>query len=109
MAENFVNARVVLGTGASDVYTCPSGTTAVVIGAQVANVDNANTCDLRFWWTDASNTNAVTHLGYDITVPPRSAYEPISGKLVLSAGDKIRGQASAASDLEVTVSLLELS
>jgi hypothetical protein len=108
MAETFVNAKAVLLDTDTTIYTCPSATKAIIIGCQVANVDAA-TVDLEIWWTDASDSNAITHLGYDISVPAKSAYEPISGKLVLEAGDVLKGLGSIASDLEATVSILELS
>ena len=108
MAQTFKNARAVLADTATTVYTCPAGTTAIVIGCQVSNVD-ASAVNLQFWWTDSSNADAITYLGYDISVPAASAYEPINGKLVLEAGDVIRGLGSVASDLEATVSILELS
>lgn len=109
MAQTFKNARAVLADTATTVYTCPAGTTAIVIGCQVTNVDNANNCDLQFWWTDSSNTDAITSLAYDVIVPSRASYEPIGGKLVLEAGDTVKGLGSAASDLEVSLSILELS
>ena len=108
MAQTFKNSRAVLADTATTVYTCPAGTTAVVIGCQVSNVDTS-AVDLQLWWTDASNADAVTSLGYDISIPAASAYEPIGGKLVLEAGDVIKGLGSVASDLEATVSILELS
>ena len=109
MAKIFKNAGAALADTATTIYTCPAGTTAIVIGLQVANVDNVNSCDLQLWWTDSSNTDAIRYLGYDVTLPAKSAYEPIGGKLVLEAGDIIKGLGSAASDLEATVSVLELS
>ena len=108
MAETFVNAKAVLLDTATTIYTCPSATKAIVIGCQVANID-ASAVDLQIWWTDASDSNAITHLGYDISVPAKAAYEPISGKLVLEAGDVLKGLGSVTSDLEATVSILELS
>ena len=108
MAQTFKNARAVLADTATTVYTCPAGTTAIVIGCQVTNIDAA-AVDLQFWWTDASNTNAITYLGYDISIPTKAAYEPVSGKLVLEAGDTVKGLGSVASDLEATISILELS
>ena len=109
MAQTFKNARAVLADTATTVYTCPAGTTAIVIGCQVTNVDNASSNELQFWWTDASSSDAITYLGYDIVIPSKSAYEPINGKLVLEAGDVVKGIGSAASDLEATISVLELS
>ena len=108
MAENFKNARAVLQSSNTTVYTCPAGTKAIVIGCQVSNVA-ANTRDLTVWWTDSSASNAVTRLGSLIGIPTQAVYEPISGKLVLEAGDTIVGTSSVSNDLEVTVSILELS
>lgn len=108
MAENFVNARSVLQTANTTVYTCPAGTKAIIIGCQVSNVSAASK-NLSIWWTDSSNTNAVTRLGELIAIPTQSVYEPISGKLVLEAGDTLVGTSSVDNDLEATVSILELS
>jgi len=108
MAQEFKNARAVLGDTATDVYTCPAGTVAIVIGAQVANV-GADTNELEFWWTDASASDAVTYLGDKVVVPAAAAYEPVGGKLVLEAGDKLRGLSENDDELEVTVSVLELT
>jgi hypothetical protein len=108
MATTFKNARAVLANTATDVYTVPASTTAIVIGCQVANVGaSANTLD--FWWTDASDTDSVTMLGDAISIAVAAAYEPVGGKLVLEAGDKLRGLSSTDTELEVSVSVVELS
>lgn len=108
MAETFKNVRTVLNDTATDVYTVPSATTAIVIGCQVANVGSTNN-ELDFWWTDSSAADAVTYLGEQIDIPVSAAYEPIGGKLVLEAGDKLRGLSETDDELEVTVSVLELT
>ena len=107
MAE-FKNVRAVLGDTATDVYTVPALTTAIVIGCQVANV-GVGSNELEFWWTDASAADAVTYLGDKVVVPSAAAYEPVGGKLVLEAGDKLRGVSENDDELEVSVSVLELS
>jgi hypothetical protein len=104
----FKNVRAVLADTATDVYTVPSATTAIVIGCQVANVGAAAN-ELEFWWTDDSNADAVTYLGDKVVVPVAAAYEPIGGKLVLEAGDKLRGLSETDDELEVSVSVLELT
>ena len=108
MAETFKNVRTMLGDSATDVYTVPAATTAIVIGCQVANIGSTSN-QLSFWWTDASAADAVTRLGFEIVVPAAAAYEPIGGKLVLEAGDKLRGESETDQELEATVSVLEIS
>ena len=108
MATTFKNVRAVLANTATDVYTVPAATTAIVIGCQATNVYSA-TRTLDFWWTDDSNADAVTYLADGVSIPAAAAYEPIGGKLVLEAGDKLRGLGQTASDLEVTASVVELT
>jgi hypothetical protein len=108
MAQTFKNVRAVLNDTATDVYTVPSATTAIVIGCQVANVGAANN-ELDFWWTDSSAADAATYLADAVDIPVAAAYEPIGGKLVLEAGDKLRGLSETDDELEATVSVLELT
>jgi hypothetical protein len=108
MAQAFKNARAVLGTSASDVYTVPAGTVAIVIGCQAVNVHTASRT-FQFWWTDASGADAVTRLAQNVIIPASAAYEPVGGKLVLEAGDKLRGLNEGVNHVEVSVSVLELS
>jgi len=108
MAETFKNAKLKVQTAASDVYTCPSATTAIVVGIQIANVSAASE-EVEVWWTDASDTNAVTRLVKDVVIPAKAALAPLAGKLVLEAGDKIRALGQTNNDAEVTVSVLEIS
>ena len=109
MAATFKNAKAVLAMATSDVYVVPSGTTSIVIGCQVTNVAIVPD-DLSFWWTDSSDSDAATYLADEIEIPVNASYEPIGGKLVLEAGDKIQGSTVVADNsLEVTLSILELS
>jgi hypothetical protein len=107
VANTFKNAKAVLTDTLADVYTVPSATTAIIIGAHVANIGTVNH-SLDMVWTDASDSNTATTLAEEIVVPVNAAYEPV-GKLVLEAGDKIRANADASSALEITVSVLEQS
>ena len=107
MAETFKAINVALGNSADAVvYTCPGSTTAIVIHCQVANVDGTNAADLNIDHNDGSTTAALVST---LSVPADSAVNPIGGKLVLEAGDTLRAWAGAASDLEITLGILEIS
>ena len=107
MAETFQTVNVALGnTADAVVYTCPSATTAIVIHCQVANVDGTNAADLNI---DMNDGSVVAALVSTLAVPADSAVNPIGGKLVLEAADELRAWAGAASDLEMTLSLLEIT
>ena len=105
MAETFKAVNVALGNSADAVvYTCPASTTAIVIHCQVANVDGTNAADLNIDHNDGSTTAALVS-----TLSADSAVNPIGGKLVLEAADTLRAWAGAASDLELTLSVLEIT
>ena len=107
MAETFKAVNVALGDSADAVvYTCPGSTTAIVIHCQVANVDGTNAADLNIDHNDGSTTAALVST---LSVPADSAVNPIGGKLVLEAADTLRAWAGAASDLELTLSVLEIT
>ena len=109
MAEAFKNFKLALGTSSATAYTCPASTTAIVLLCQVANVDGKNEADATVTWTDSSDSDASTALVSTVPVPAGSALGVLSGKLVLEAGDAIKGLASAASDLVLTGSVVEMS
>ena len=106
MAETFVNKTVALGTTADTSVYSPSGATAIVIHCQVANVDGTNAADL--YMDDYDGTTAAAIIDA-LEVPANSAVNPIGGKLVLEDGDQLRAWASAVSDLELTLGILEIS
>ena len=109
MAETFKSVNADLGTSANtSIYQCPSSTTAIVILCQVANVDGTNAATVNVDYYDSSATQAKA-LAHTISVPADASFNPIGGKLVLEAGDQLRAWASAASDLEIVVSVLEIT
>lgn len=108
MAETFKNAKLKVQSSATDVYTVPSATVAIVIGCQVSNV-SATDEEVTVWWTDDSDADAVVRLVKDVVIPAKASLAPIAGKLVLEAGDKIRVQGNTNDDAEITVSVLEIS
>ena len=109
MASVFRNAFLRLDDGFDDVYTCPAATTAIVLHCQVTNIDASNH-DLSMLWTDFSAANSDDYIANEIVVPANAAYEPIGGKLVLEAGDKISAKTDDPSEpLEVSLSVLEIS
>lgn len=109
MAEAFKNFKLALGTSSATAYTCPATTTAIVLLLQVSNVDGENEADASISWTDSSDSGASTALVSAAPIPAGSALGGLSGKLVLEAGDAIKGLASAAGDLVLSGSVVEMS
>ena len=112
MAETFNNASVKLTTtSATDIYQAPTanaGDRAIVLSCLVANVDGSAAANITITVTDGSNA-VLSTLASTITVPADASLEIIANKLILKQSQKIRATASVASDLEVTLSALEIT
>ena len=111
MPNTFNNAQASLTTtNVTDVYQAPtsSGAVTIVLSIMVSNVDGVNACDISIIKTDSSNTEQ-SRLAHTIPVPADTSLEVVANKVVLKAGEKLRAQASAANDLVVTVSALEIT
>jgi hypothetical protein len=112
MAETFNRSSVSLTTtNITDAYQAPNvadSDRAVVLSCMLANVDGTNAVDATVTITNSSDT-AIAKIANTISVPADSTLELISNKLVLKRGEKLRVTAGAANDLDVTVSVLELT
>ena len=89
-----------------NVYTCPSGYSAVVLLAQVSNI--------------TGNTIAVSGNIYKITgnnvalvqsapLPPNDAISLVGGRLILTTGDSFAVGANVDAASQLTLSVLDTS
>ena len=112
MAETFNNASVKLtSTSATDIYQAPTGNAAdraIVLSCLVANVDGTSNAEITLTVTDGSNA-VLSTLASTIVVPADASLEVVANKVILKQSQKIRATASAANDLEVTLSALEIT
>jgi hypothetical protein len=110
MANTFKN-KITAGVGSSvaTVYTCPSATTAVVIGVTLCNLKTSGV-EGTLALTDASVSATVSILK-SAPIPSGSSIIAVGGeqKIVLEAGDALKVTASEASAIDVMLSVLEIS
>lgn len=112
MAETFSNAKARLTSGSeTDVLAAvPAGTTRIVLSVLACNTINTTSavdCTLKI--TNSSNTT-LAELAHTIPIPADSSLELVSSKLVLTAGDKLRGISNNASGLiDFVVSYLDIT
>jgi hypothetical protein len=90
-----------LTTDVGTLYVAPTGTTSIILLAQVANV-SGNNANVTFQ-TSMANTELVK----DFTIPVGDAASVLQGKLVLEAGESVSAQASSNNSLKITLSILE--
>jgi len=107
MANTYKNAAVVLtSTGATDLYTAPANTRAIVQSVNVANIDGSDRYATVTWY-DSSAAASYT-LVYNALIPGGTAINAIDAPIVLEPGDIVRVQASAANTLHATASILQI-
>lgn len=107
MANTFKNAAAAIGTSRTDVYTAPAATASVIHAVYLSNIDGASSVDATIEVYDSSATTYY-HVGKTIPVPADSTLV-LDKPLNLEAGDKVTITASAASDLEAFLSVLEIT
>lgn len=111
MPNSFKDAQVQLAnTNITDLYQCPTtvGNVAIVLSVLVANVNGTSAADITVSKTDSTNT-LLSQLAFTIPVPADTSLEIIPNKVVLTAGEKLRVQASAGNFLHVTLSAMEMT
>ena len=111
MALTYKNAGAALGTSYATVYTCPAGTAAVVTLAQAVNVDGTNLATVEAQWLDDSNADAATRISpVGLPVPAACGINILAnGPVNLEAGDQFQAKASASGDIEITLSIIEIT
>ena len=99
-----------LTTSNADILAAAEVTgTGIVLTIRCTNVDGTNDATVDIEVVKASS-GGNAYIAKGINVPAGSSIE-LSGtsKIVLEAGDKIQGLASAASDIEVFLSWLHIT
>ena len=115
MANAFKNAGVAIGNSATTIYQVPIGVnSSVVHSIYIANVDGVNSATVNIEVsTDGAGSANFFHVAKTVQVPADSSLildKPINLRNAnnASAGDMIRATASAASDLQAFVSVLQI-
>ena len=92
------------------IYTCATNKTSIIIGCLLTN-KTANEVTASVLLDTAISGDADAYLCFDLQLPPKSSAELSMGKVVLthdnSNGDVIKAHASAASAVDVILSILE--
>jgi len=113
MANTFkLKTKASVGTSLTTVYTVPASTTTVVIGLTVANKTTGSvnaSAQIVTASTTGENADDV-YIVKDIPLPSGSSVEMMSGnKINLEAGDIIKVQSSAATSLDASLSIMEIT
>jgi hypothetical protein len=106
MADTLHSEKGTLGTSNSDLIDAvPSSTTETVIGLILSNVNSSSqdvTVDIE---VVKSGGSVHPHILNDITLPFGTSLK-VDTKIVLEAGDSLRGLSNTASSVDFVVSYL---
>ena len=111
MANTFKNASItnVDHSAYATLYTCPTSTTAVILGIAIAN-KTANAVTVKIQMTDASDSNATRQILNNVSIPGDTTLEVLSGqKYILEASDILKIQAGTASSLDAVLGLMQIT
>ncbi len=116
MANTFklkTKENVAIDSGTHDsVYTVPAATTSVVLGLLLANqTSGAITATVTITTASSAGENADDPIILNaVAVPASTSLEVLSGqKLVLETGDVMKVGCSAASSMDVALSVMEIT
>lgn len=108
MANTFKSNFVNLGSTAdTNLYTTPTSTTTIVKSLYASNVDGVDTAYVSVS-VGATGATAAYIIKSGI-VPVKSALQCITEPIVLEAEDRINVQASAANDVDIVFSYMEIT
>ena len=107
MANIYKNAQFDLTTtDATDVYTVPSNSRAIIQNIHTANIGSGNvTVHAHIY--DNSVTTQFTFAKH--TIASSNSQSVSDGSVVLEENDILRVQADSANDIEGTVAILEIN
>ena len=108
MAQTFKSAATGSTTTLQPIYTCPASTTALVHAMYVSNIDGTNDANISISISGSANFDTRRFLLRTVEVPADSTVV-IEKPINLGAGDKLETQASVNDDLDVFVSILEIT
>ena len=108
MAQTFKSAATGSNTAITPMYTCPGSTTAVVHAMYVSNIDGTNDATIDISISGSANFDTRRYLLKTVEVPADSTVV-IEKPINLGAGDKLETKASAADDIDVFASILEIT
>ena len=107
MAETFKVVNVNAPAATAALYTVPGATTAILLQLQAANV-GSGTHPVNATVVDTS-AGTTTYLAKAISVPLNAAIGLLAGKQVLETGDVLAVWSDATSQIDATVSILEIT
>jgi hypothetical protein len=102
----FRTVAVNVADSIANVYTCPSGYTAVVLLAQVSNITSGTLLISGNVYQLAGNNVALVQ---NASLPPNDAINLVGGRLILQPGDSFAVSANVNAASQLTLSLLETS
>ena len=102
----FKTTTVTVTDTIGNVYTCPSGYSAVVLLAQVSNITgNTITVSGNIYQLAGNNVSLVK----EAPLPANDAINLVGGRLILQTGDSFAVGANVNAASQLTLSVLETS
>jgi hypothetical protein len=106
MAETFkILYQGQLATSVGTLYTVPASTQTIIVNIRAVNISTTTTTTAQFFINGTAQANAITSV---VSLAPGESLE-FEGKYTLAATNTLRGIATNASMVTVTVSGMEIT
>ena len=107
MANTFKNQGAALTTGGAAVYTAPAATTSILHSVYISNIDGTNAANVDIK-SRATSGDTYYYVGKALQVPAGSSLV-LDKPIDLEATGDVHMTASANSDLETVIGILEIT
>jgi len=106
MAETYKSqATKLTATTNTTIYSGVVGT-AIVNSINISNIDLYNACNINVFLVKSGTSYSIIS---NVTIPIGATLQVLDAPMVCASGDTITATASIANDLEVIVSVLEIT
>ena len=107
MPNTFKNQGAALTTGGAAVYTAPAATTSILHSVYISNIDGTNAANVDIK-ARATSGDTYYYVGKALQVPAGSSLV-LDKPIDLEATGDVHMTASANSDLETVIGILEIT
>lgn len=107
MANTFTRVLYEVTDTLAPAYTCPVGTTAIIIGCSAANKSNTAAVELTLELDIGTANEPIVNT---VAIPEDATLLPFAGsKQVLLAGDELQAETGTTGDVALVLSVLEIT
>ena len=109
MATTYQRVHAELTTSLATVYTCPAATSAIILSARASNIDGTVSATFEAKAGASGSTKYIQAVGTPLPVGSSLNMQDGGEKWILEANEILEAKASANGDVDMMLSIAELT